>query len=76
VSSIPSSWNQRALDIEVYPGIDVVVYGDQRRLEYDFVVASGADPARIRLRVVGGATLGLDARDDLHIRHGDRQIVQ
>ena len=34
----------------VYPGIDVVYYGNQRQLEYDFVVAPGADPRVIRLK--------------------------
>ena len=34
----------------VYPGIDVVYYGNQRQLEYDFVVAPGADPGAIRLK--------------------------
>ena len=29
---------------EVYPGISLVYYGTQRQLEYDFVVAPGADP--------------------------------
>lgn len=32
----------------VYPGIDVVYYGNQRQLEYDFLLAPGADPNRIR----------------------------
>ena len=34
----------------IYPGVDVVYYGNDRRLEYDFVVAPGADPDQIRLR--------------------------
>lgn len=38
---------------EVYPGIDMVYYGSGRRLEYDFVVAPGADPNRIRLQFDG-----------------------
>lgn len=33
----------------VYPGIDLVYYGNQGYLEYDFVVAPGADPRAIRL---------------------------
>src|SRR5439155_21319611 len=37
----------------VYPGIDLVYYGNQRQLEYDFVVAPGADPKAIQLAVVG-----------------------
>jgi hypothetical protein len=34
----------------VYPGIDLVYYGSQRQLEYDFVAAPGADPRTIQLR--------------------------
>ncbi len=37
----------------VYPGIDLVYYGDQREIEYDFVVAPGADPNSIKLRFTG-----------------------
>ena len=33
----------------VYPGIDLVYYGNQRQLEYDLVVAPGADPEKIAL---------------------------
>jgi hypothetical protein len=35
----------------VYPGVDLVYYGNQRQLEYDFVVAPGADPSAIVLDV-------------------------
>jgi len=38
---------------QVYPGIDLVYYGNQRQLEYDFVVAPGADPGAIKLAVAG-----------------------
>ena len=34
----------------VYPGIDVVYYGNGRKLEYDFEVAPGSDPSKIRMR--------------------------
>jgi len=34
----------------VYPGIDVVYYGNQNQLEYDFILHPGADPGRIRLK--------------------------
>ena len=37
----------------VYPGIDLVYYGSQGQLEYDFVVAPGADPGAITLEVAG-----------------------
>ena len=37
----------------VYPGIDVVYYGNQNQLEYDFVLAPGANPDAIRLNFRG-----------------------
>jgi len=52
---------------DLYPGIDLVYYGNQRELEYDFIVRPGADPKRIALRVQGAHRLELDARGDLLI---------
>jgi hypothetical protein len=48
----------------VYPGIDLTYYGNQRQLEYDFVVAPSANPAKIALRFTG-ATPHIDAAGDL-----------
>src|SRR5438094_3933059 len=50
---------------DVYPGIDLVYYGNQGQLEYDFVVEPGADPRTIRLTLQGGGRLKLDAQGDL-----------
>ena len=51
---------------EVYPGVDLVFYGNQRELEYDFVVAPGADPGRIAWRI-DGARASVDAKGDLRL---------
>jgi len=51
--------------ISVYPGIDVVYYGDHRRLEFDFVVAAGADAKSISLKVDGADQLSLSEQGDL-----------
>lgn len=45
---------------DVYPGIDVVYYGKQRELEYDFVVNAGANPKLIRFTVEGADKIRLD----------------
>src|SRR5882672_6736380 len=50
---------------EVYPGVDLVFYGKQRRLEYDFVVAPGADPQAIALRVAGARKMRINSHGDL-----------
>jgi hypothetical protein len=49
----------------VYPGVDLVFYGNQRRLEYDFIVAPGADPKAIALKVDGARKLHANSRGDL-----------
>jgi uncharacterized repeat protein (TIGR01451 family) len=46
----------------VYPGIDLVYYGKQGQIEYDFRVAPGADPKQITLNFDGAST---------HIDSGD-----
>jgi len=50
---------------EVYPGIDLIYYGQQRELEYDFVVAPGAEPGRIRMSFNTGAAASINANGDL-----------
>ncbi|HEX7173950.1 MAG TPA: SBBP repeat-containing protein, partial [Pyrinomonadaceae bacterium] len=49
----------------VYPGVDLVYYGQQRQLEYDFRLDAGADPARIALHFEGAQTVALGAGGDL-----------
>ena len=38
----------------IYPGVDLVYYGKQRQLEYDFVVKPGSDPSQIHLALGSG----------------------
>jgi hypothetical protein len=45
---------------DVYPGIDLVYYGNQRQLEYDFVVAPGSDPGAIGVSFSGASKMRLD----------------
>jgi hypothetical protein len=61
----------------VYPGIDLVYYGSQRRLEHDFVVAPGADPTRIRFRLRGVSKLELDQGDlVMHTAEGELRLLK
>ena len=46
----------------LYPGIDLIYYGNQRQLEYDFVVAPGADPKAIKLSFKGADKVEIDAQ--------------
>ena len=61
---------------QVYPGIDVIYYGDGRKLEYDFKLRPGADPARIRLAFEGLDDLHFNATGDLLLLLAGREILQ
>lgn len=61
----------------IYSGVDLVYYGNQRQLEYDFIVAPGANPQAIRLRIEGakrlrrehGDVVMMTAAGDVHLRY-------
>jgi hypothetical protein len=51
----------------VYPGVDLVYYGNQQQLEYDFVVAPGASVKPVKLHFAGASKLKLNADGDLSV---------
>jgi Beta-propeller repeat len=61
---------------QVYPGIDLIYYGSNNRLEYDFVVAPGADPGAIRMRFQGAGALRVTPAGDLEYEGPDGDMVQ
>ena len=61
---------------QVYPGIDLIYYGSNNRLEYDFVVAPGADAAAIRLRFSGAGKLRVTPEGDLAYDGPDGVMIQ
>ncbi|HEY9405680.1 MAG TPA: Calx-beta domain-containing protein [Pyrinomonadaceae bacterium] len=52
---------------EVYPGVDLVYYGNQRELEFDFVVAPGSDPRPIRLAFGGADRIHVSSEGELKV---------
>jgi hypothetical protein len=73
-SNIPNYRKVRATGI--YPGIDLIYYGDGRRLEYDFVVRPGANPRIIRLAYEGADSLTTDPEGNLLIASGGGTLLQ
>jgi hypothetical protein len=49
----------------IYPGIDLVFYGANRNLEYDFVIAPTADPSAVRWSIQGAHHAQLNHDGDL-----------
>ncbi len=76
----PSQWHtsvpnyRKVAEHAVYPGIDLIYYGTQSQLEYDFVVAPGADPRAIRLAVQGAKKLRIDAQGNLIATVGKGEV--
>src|SRR4029077_8756368 len=60
----------------VYPGIDIVYYGNQRQLEYDVVVAPGAHPETVRFRFDGIQGMTIDSNGDLVLKTDAGDIRQ
>ncbi len=60
----------------IYPGVDLVYYGNQQQLEYDFIVAPGADPRTIAFDVSGARRIVRDQRGDLifKIKNGGSEV--
>ena len=61
---------------DVYPGIDVVYYGNQRWIEYDLIVASGADPLVIRISFEGVSRMRVNSSGDLALETSAGKFVQ
>lgn len=52
---------------QAYPGVDVLWYANGRLLEYDFVVAPGADPSKVAVRIEGAGKPSLTQDGDMVI---------
>src|SRR5438128_3670927 len=78
IGNDPAKWHRdipqfaRVRYENVYPGVDLVYYGNQGRLEYDFKVAPGADPRRVALRFEAPQKPRLDAQGNLLLGNGVR----
>jgi hypothetical protein len=77
----PAQWRKNVANYErveyrgVYSGVDVVFHGNQQRLEYDFIVAPGADPHAIALDVEGAKRMRITPRGDLVMGVGQSELA-
>jgi hypothetical protein len=60
----------------LWPGVDAVYEGAGGELEYDFLLAPGADPRAISLRFSGMDRIWRDRRGDLVLSAGGRRVVE
>jgi uncharacterized repeat protein (TIGR01451 family) len=82
IGNDPESWHTnvptfaRVRYESVYDEIDLVFYGREGEVEYDFVVGAGADPSRIRFRIEGADDMRLDDDGNLVLRAAGGELVQ
>jgi hypothetical protein len=60
----------------IYPGINLVYYGNQRQLEYDFAIAAGANPNSIAIHFHGADKISVNAQGGLVLKLGGSEILQ
>ena len=82
IGNDPSQWRKNVPNYakvaydEVYPGIDLVYYGNQRQLEYDFIVAPDADPKAIKMAIEGAEKVSIDSDGNLVLTTPNGEIRQ
>lgn len=81
IGNDPSRWRtdiptfERVEYSSVYPGVDLAYYGRRGRLEYDFIVAPGADPSSIHIELTGARSLRIDPAGDLVLDVGGQPLT-
>lgn len=82
IGNDPAKWRtnvphfNRVKSEGVYPGIDLVYYSTDRQLEYDFVVAPGADANQICMKYEGAEQLEIDADGSLIVTTNGAEVRQ
>jgi len=80
VGANPAGWHSniptyaKVRYAQVYPGVDLVAYGNQRQLEYDFVLAPHTGVRQLRLRIDGARRLALDPQGNLLVATAGGQL--
>jgi Beta-propeller repeat len=82
VGSDPTQWHTDIANYgrveyqNVYRSIDLMYYGNQRQLEYDFVIAPGASPGAIQMAFQGAHGVTLDSADNLVLHFSGGNVVE
>jgi uncharacterized repeat protein (TIGR01451 family) len=80
IGNDPAKWRREIANYtgvrydSVYPGIDLVWYGNQQRLEHDFLIAPGADPGLVKISFWGTDAMSIDGEGALVLRAGGEDL--
>lgn len=82
IGNQPGQWHtnipnyRKVSERGVYPGIDLVYYGTQRQLEYDFVLAPGARPDKLHIAFQGAQKIRTDGNGDVVVSVAGNDLVR
>ena len=82
IGNDPSQWHTKIANYGrvayegVYPGVNLIYYGNQQQLEYDFVIAPGADPGSIRFAIQGTHNMHLDNQGNLVVSTAAGDVLE
>ncbi len=82
IGNDPSQWHTNIATFgavtyqDVYPGIDLVYYGNNGALEYDFIVSPGTDPNVIALDFAGADGVEIDPQGNLLLHTAAGDVMQ
>ncbi|MBI4903610.1 MAG: SBBP repeat-containing protein [Acidobacteria bacterium] len=65
----------RARYTSVYPGVNLDFYGNARNIEYDFLIAPGADPRRIAMTVEGAQSVTVTPAGEVAVRAFGEELL-
>jgi len=82
VGNNPSAWHvniptyRKIRYTEIFPGVDLIYYGNRTQLEYDFVLAPRASLASIKFEIDGAEKIKIGDEGDLHLatKEGEVQL--
>jgi hypothetical protein len=82
IGSDPAQWRRgiaaysQVRADNIYPGVSVLYYGNQKNLEYDFTVAPGAAVGQIQMQFDGVDELRINDSGELVLKVGQEEVHQ
>ncbi len=80
IGNNPANWHTKVPTFgrvrykNLYPGIDLVYYGNHEQLEYDFAISAGADPGLIQFEIKGASQIETDREGNLVLQTGSGEL--
>jgi len=80
IGNNPANWHTKVPTYgrvrykNLYPGIDLVYYGNHEQLEYDFAISAGADPGLIQFEIKGASQIETDREGNLVLQTGSGEL--